>query len=184
MHLIVPALVSVVEDTSIEIHVRVEGLKTLARLNQSLSFVEYASRIIHSILRVLDGASKSHHKRKNGNQLIARLLGLKLGGNGTPFAGNFSNKGLYAYSSGPLKGCAFFGRGGSESDMLEKPLNKAIMHRPLDFTSEECSEKIANILGLKLGCVGGYAFAGNYKTKGLYTYRDGEAYFGREDDKK
>ena len=128
--------------------------------------------------RPIDGTSEK------GCQLIARLLGLKLGGNGTPFAGNFSNKGLYAYSSGPLKGCAFFGRGGSESDMLEKPLNKAIMHRPLDFTSEECSEKIANILGLKLGCVGGYAFAGNYKTKGLYTYRDGEAYFGREDDKK
>ncbi len=54
LHLIVPALVSLVENIGIDITVRIEGLRTLARLNNSLSFVEYASRIIHSLLRVLD----------------------------------------------------------------------------------------------------------------------------------
>jgi phosphatidylinositol kinase/protein kinase (PI-3 family) len=54
LHLIVPALVSVIEDTNMDTISRIEGLKTLSRLNHSLGFVEYGSRIIHSILRVLD----------------------------------------------------------------------------------------------------------------------------------
>ena len=74
LHLIVPALVSLIENASFDVVVRVEGLKTLMRLNYSLNFVEYASRIIHSLLRVLDkrpgmgspGGIRTPSSAKNG----------------------------------------------------------------------------------------------------------------------
>ena len=42
---------------------------------------------------------------------VARILGLKIGGNKYPFGGNYRTKGLYAYTTGQYKGEAYFGRG-------------------------------------------------------------------------
>ena len=42
---------------------------------------------------------------------IAESQGLRLGGHGYNFAGNYGTKGLYSYHSGRYKGMAFFGRG-------------------------------------------------------------------------
>eukprot|EP01043_Picozoa_sp_COSAG02_P014022 COSAG02_NODE_571_length_20173_cov_14.694032_1_plen_3006_part_10 len=47
---------------------------------------------------------------------LAKALGLKLGGAGFDFAGEFSSKGLYSYKSGKFAGRAFFGRGGSPDE--------------------------------------------------------------------
>ena len=47
---------------------------------------------------------------------LAKALGLKLGGAGFEFAGEFSSKGLYSYKSGKYAGRAYFGRGGSPDD--------------------------------------------------------------------
>jgi hypothetical protein len=44
---------------------------------------------------------------------VAQSLGLKIGGAGFNFAGDYEVKGLYAYSSGSYKGLAFFGTGGT-----------------------------------------------------------------------
>lgn len=52
-------------------------------------------------------------------EALAKAFGLRLGGPGTPFAGNYTTKGLYAYQSGKHKGAAFFGTGGSEAQMVE-----------------------------------------------------------------
>lgn len=45
----------------------------------------------------------------------ARIMGLKLGGNGTPYAGNHQTKGCYYYTSGPYKGRAYYGTGGTDA---------------------------------------------------------------------
>lgn len=47
----------------------------------------------------------------------AESLGLQIGGRGYPFAGNWSNKGLYAYSKGSYAGIAYYGTGGTEAEM-------------------------------------------------------------------
>ena len=47
----------------------------------------------------------------------AQTLGLSLGGNGYAFAGSYSTKGCYSYSSGSYEGMAFFGTGGTEAQM-------------------------------------------------------------------
>ena len=46
-----------------------------------------------------------------GRQL-AQALGLKLGGRGYAFVGDYNDKGLYAYKSGKYRGIAFWGQGG------------------------------------------------------------------------
>tara|TARA_Y100000813_G_scaffold197709_1_gene183626 strand:- start:1592 stop:3220 length:1629 start_codon:yes stop_codon:yes gene_type:complete len=48
---------------------------------------------------------------------VAESLGLQIGGGGSPFAGNWSTKGLYAYKTGKYAGMAFFGTGGTENQM-------------------------------------------------------------------
>ena len=48
---------------------------------------------------------------------IAEKLGLLLGGCGHAFAGDYGNKGLYAYSAGKYRGCAYFGTGGTPEQM-------------------------------------------------------------------
>jgi len=62
---------------------------------------------------------------------VAQSLGLQLGGNGYAFSGDYSTKGLYAYRSGKYNGMAFFGRGGSVTEM-EAPLEEGgSKYRPL-----------------------------------------------------
>eukprot|EP00940_MAST-03C_sp_MAST-3C-sp2_P003162 g3162.t1 len=59
----------------------------------------------------------------------AKALGLKLGGRGYPFAGDYPTKGLYAYSGGKYAGIAFYGRSSSFSERLA-PVRKP-KYRPL-----------------------------------------------------
>jgi hypothetical protein len=54
---------------------------------------------------------------ENSAKEIALSLGLILGGNGYDFAGDYSTKGLYSYRNGDYKDKAFFGRGGTISEM-------------------------------------------------------------------
>jgi len=57
-------------------------------------------------------------------EAAARKLGLQLGGNGYDFAGDYGTKGCYAYISGTYAEMAFYGTGGSKSEMtttLESP---------------------------------------------------------------
>ncbi len=49
---------------------------------------------------------------------IVQALGLELGGAGFEFAGDYKQKGLYAYKSGKYTGMAYFGTGGTEEEML------------------------------------------------------------------
>ena len=53
---------------------------------------------------------------------VANALGLSLGGVGYSFAGDFSQKGCYAYSSGTYTGKAYYGTGGTTEEM-KKSLN-------------------------------------------------------------
>ena len=59
----------------------------------------------------------------------ARTRGLRLGGRGYAFAGNYGTKGLYAYRWGPYAGMSFFGTGGSRAQM-DAPLGWGNKYRP------------------------------------------------------
>ena len=63
-------------------------------------------------------------------------LGLKQGGGGTDFVGDYNTKGCYAYSSGDYSGMVFFGTGGSEEDMKKPPSSPK--YRPNGY---DCSTK-------------------------------------------
>lgn len=67
---------------------------------------------------------------------VAESLGLKLGGHGYPFAGNWETKGLYAYKTGKYAGMAFFGTGGTEEQMKVPPPYPT-SYRPVPPTSSE-----------------------------------------------
>jgi len=62
------------------------------------------------------GISENDFLTQGQASIIANSHGLKLGGNGYAFAGNYGTKGLYYYKSGRYAGMAFFGLGGSRSD--------------------------------------------------------------------
>ena len=51
----------------------------------------------------------------------ADAQGLQQGGAGYGFAGPYGTKGCYSYNSGKYKGMAYFGRGGTESEMAAVP---------------------------------------------------------------
>lgn len=58
-------------------------------------------------------------------------LGLVKGGKGHKFAASsYSTKGCYAYKSGTYAGYAFYGSGGTDSQMEETPNSKADWYRP------------------------------------------------------
>ena len=51
----------------------------------------------------------------------ARRQGLSIGGAGWAFSGDFATKGCYTYSAGEFAGHAFYGTGGTEDQLSEKP---------------------------------------------------------------
>ena len=68
----------------------------------------------------------------------AERLGLDIGSSDASFAGeNYIAKGCYAYSSGPYEGRAYYGLGGSVSDMM-LPLEDPTIYRPDGY--ESCSK--------------------------------------------
>ena len=52
--------------------------------------------------------------------IIARELGLQVGGAGYDFEGKWKDKGLFAYHTGKYAGCAYFGIGGTPDEELEQ----------------------------------------------------------------
>ena len=58
-------------------------------------------------------------------------LALAKGGKGYDFQNkNYSTKGCYAYNRGSYKGLAFYGNGGTESQMEAKPTADSQWFRP------------------------------------------------------
>ena len=121
----------------------------------------------------------------------ANELGLRLGGGGFAFVGDFGTKGCYTYESGTFKGSAYYGTGGAPDEMAtdvaspkERVTCKAVTvtskSQAMCTLQSDCESR-AEHLGLKLGG-GGFEFAGDFSTKGCYTYEsgtfEGHAYFG------
>jgi hypothetical protein len=52
--------------------------------------------------------------------IIARELGLQVGGAGYDFEGKWKDKGLFAYHTGKYAGCAYFGIGGTVDEELQQ----------------------------------------------------------------
>ena len=52
--------------------------------------------------------------------IIARELGLQVGGAGYDFEGKWKDKGLFAYHTGKYAGCAYFGIGGNSEEELQQ----------------------------------------------------------------
>ena len=52
--------------------------------------------------------------------IIARELGLQVGGAGYDFEGKWKDKGLFAYHTGKYAGCAYFGIGGTVEEELQQ----------------------------------------------------------------
>ena len=52
--------------------------------------------------------------------IIARELGLQVGGAGYDFEGKWKDKGLFAYHTGKYAGCAYFGIGGTSEEELQQ----------------------------------------------------------------
>lgn len=52
--------------------------------------------------------------------IVARELGLQVGGAGYDFEGKWRDKGLFAYYKGKYSGCAYFGIGGTADEELEQ----------------------------------------------------------------
>ena len=52
--------------------------------------------------------------------IIARELGLQVGGAGYDFEGKWKDKGLFAYHTGKYAGCAYFGIGGTADEELQQ----------------------------------------------------------------
>jgi len=52
--------------------------------------------------------------------IIARELGLQVGGAGYDFVGKWKDKGLFAYHTGKYAGCAYFGIGGNSEEELQQ----------------------------------------------------------------
>jgi len=69
---------------------------------------------------------------------VAKALGLEIGGAGHSFAGDYSNKGCYAYNSDAYKssfeGVAYYGTGGSKSQMAKQKLTGG-RYRPEGYDS-------------------------------------------------
>jgi hypothetical protein len=70
----------------------------------------------------------------------AKSLGLKIGGGGYPFSGDWATKGLYAYNGGSYNGIAFFGTGGTAAQMRSTANLKADQYRPFDINYVNSAE--------------------------------------------
>jgi len=119
-------------------------------------------------------------------EAAASSRGLELGGGGYEFADDHSTKGCYFYASGTYENMAFFGTGGSTSQMqssVSSPKTRMECEAPCgaSISSQSDCEAAASSRGLELGG-GGYEFADDHSTKGCYFYASGTyenmAFFG------
>ncbi|KAL3862460.1 hypothetical protein ACJMK2_008424 [Sinanodonta woodiana] len=61
LHLLIPPVVKLFDSTEVPIPVRRVALETIDRLTDSLDFTDFASRIIHPLVRVLDTTTELQH---------------------------------------------------------------------------------------------------------------------------
>eukprot|EP00002_Diphylleia_rotans_P004010 TRINITY_DN1288_c0_g1_i6.p1 TRINITY_DN1288_c0_g1~~TRINITY_DN1288_c0_g1_i6.p1 ORF type:complete len:2340 (-),score=509.17 TRINITY_DN1288_c0_g1_i6:204-7223(-) len=54
LHLVLPALVRLLEQTDLPIAIRINTIQTIARLSRKLNFSAHISRIIHPLVRIID----------------------------------------------------------------------------------------------------------------------------------
>ena len=54
LHLVIPAVVRLIEQAEAALQLRQASIRTLARLCRTLNFADFTSRIIHPLVRVLD----------------------------------------------------------------------------------------------------------------------------------
>jgi hypothetical protein len=117
----------------------------------------------------------------------ATALGLQLGDSSTAFAGDYTLKSCYTYTSNSnYKGYAYYGTGGTESQNAEAASEPKIRVpgydcKPCVPYSQEACLRAAMLQGLNIGGKG-YNFASNHATAGCYTYSSGDyqgyAYYG------
>ena len=75
MHLILPPIVKLFDSTEVPNPIRKKALECIDRLSESLDFSEYASRIIHPLVRCLDSTdSKSMELRPEAMDTLASLV--------------------------------------------------------------------------------------------------------------
>jgi len=79
-------------------------------------------------IEMTDGTYCEKYSKKACKAAI-KQNGLIEGGKSYDFEGNYGTKGCYAYSSGTYKGHAYYGTGGTESQMAAKP-SDAKKYRP------------------------------------------------------
>jgi len=79
-------------------------------------------------VKMTDGTYCEKYSKKACKAAI-KQNGLIEGGKSYDFEGNYGTKGCYAYSSGTYKGHAYYGTGGTESQMAAKP-SDAKKYRP------------------------------------------------------
>ena len=84
-----------------------------------LKFISY-SLIILFVL-ILPSQAVAQCLTKDECAAAADAQGLQQGGAGYDFAGPFRTKGCYSYDSGKYQGMAYFGTGGTESEMAAVP---------------------------------------------------------------
>ena len=85
-------------------------------------------------------------------------MGLIIGGAGYEFAGDYTPKGCYTYSSGTYKGRAYYGTGGTLDQM--KTLPGGNKYRPVGYDcnypgiqTQESIQRLIIIIILLLDCV-------------------------------
>jgi len=104
---------------------------TLAGVNSSFNYKSGANRSAIISLNPKYDSNKAEREFQQAlkleNEIIeeaklqAKWLSLQIGHKDFAFAGNYVTKGLYAYSEGTYKGCAFFGRGGNSEQQQASP---------------------------------------------------------------
>lgn len=104
-------------------------------------------------------------------------------------AGNYATKGCYTYKEGKYQNKVYYGRGGDVTAMsqdIDYPKERLMSvctgnHCSTKSTECICSERACREAAirkeLKRGGVGN-PFAGNWPTKGCYTYKEGSKYHG------
>ena len=73
--------------------------------------------------------------------IIARELGLQVGGAGYDFEGKWRDKGLFAYHTGKYAGCAYFGIGGTTDEELEQK-GGGEMYRPWEVNDPNMPKEL------------------------------------------
>ncbi len=69
LHLVIPAIVNLFEQDDPEMEIHKLAIQTLGRLCTHLNFTDYASRIIHPIVRLLDSPAEAKKDQSKINAL-------------------------------------------------------------------------------------------------------------------